>query len=63
MSTLYKKRVYMFCAPLLFSEDYMTVGGSWEDYVRVKDPLGVLDVCSICLGRLNEVSKLSLIHI
>lgn len=48
----------MFCAPLLFSGDRLTVGGSWEDYVRVKDPLNVLDVCTICLGRLDEISKL-----
>lgn len=60
MSTLYKKRLYVSRAPLLFSNDRLVVGGSWEAYQRCKDILNVLEVSTICLGQLDAVSKVEI---
>lgn len=53
MSTLLRKKLFLFRAPLLFAGDRLSVGGSWEPYPYKGDMMNVYHVSETCLGHLD----------
>lgn len=57
MSTFIKKKHVMYTAPLIYSNDRITMGGSWLPMTSLRlSPLDVMRVSSLCLGRVDDVS-------
>ena len=57
MSTFIKKKHVMYTAPLIYSNNRITMGGSWMPMTSLQSsPLDVMRVSTLCLGHVDDVS-------